>query len=82
MNNDYEKRIILDSHIMAGKPIIKGTRITVELVLRLLGEGRTIDEILIDYPHVTREDIFAALKYATHIVEEEKVFPFGDFRYA
>ncbi|MBI2120040.1 MAG: DUF433 domain-containing protein [Parcubacteria group bacterium] len=74
MNNEYEKRIVLDSHIMAGKPIIKGTRIIVKLVLRLLGEGETVEEILRDYPQVTREDIFAALKYATHIVEEEKVF--------
>jgi len=82
MNNDYEKRITLDSHIMAGKPIIKGTRITVELILRLLGEGETVEEILHEYPQVTREDVFAALKYATHIIEEEKVFPLADFRYA
>lgn len=82
MDNMYEKRITLDPHIMAGKPIIKGTRITVELVLKLLGAGETVEEILQEYPHITREDVFATIQYATHVIETEKVFPIRDFHYA
>ncbi len=50
---------------MLGKPIIKGTRITIELLLRKLAEGYTMDELLTDYPHLTKEDILAAMEYAS-----------------
>lgn len=59
---------------MAGKPIIKGTRITVELILRLLANGATQNEILKTYPHLTKQDILACLEYATKTLETEKVF--------
>lgn len=72
MKND---RIIIDPKIMVGKPVIKGTRITVELILRLLAQGQTVDKILENYPHLHKEDILAAIEYATELVEEEKVYP-------
>jgi uncharacterized protein (DUF433 family) len=61
MNNE---RITIDPQIMAGKPVIKGTRITVDLILRLLAQGTTNEEILKNYPHLKKEDILAAMNYA------------------
>lgn len=76
------QRIIIDPKIMVGKPVIKGTRITVEQVLKLLAQGETTEQVLANYPHLTREDVRAALRYATDIVEEEKVFPLRGFQFA
>jgi len=56
----YTDRIVSDSKIMLGKPVIKGTRITVELILKKLSEGMTIEELLEAYPHLIKEDILAA----------------------
>jgi len=68
-------RIIVDPKIMVGKPIIKGTRIPVEQILRLLGHGLTIEQILKDYPHLTKDDIQAALLYASKITGKEEIYP-------
>jgi uncharacterized protein (DUF433 family) len=57
-------RISQDPKVMVGKPVIKGTRITVELILRALGSGWSIETLLEQYPHLTREDIFAAQAFA------------------
>lgn len=59
---------------MAGKPIIKGTRIPVDLIINLLAQGTTPKEILEDYPNLTKEDILAALQYAADIIGNEEVF--------
>jgi uncharacterized protein (DUF433 family) len=55
---DVLGRIVIDPKIMVGKPVIKGTRIT---VLGLLGQGATYDDILKGYPHITKEDIYACI---------------------
>lgn len=68
-------RIIIDPKILAGKPIIKGTRISVEFVLDLLASGMTSDQILREYPHLRKEDIRAALEYATQVLRNEDVYP-------
>ncbi|PIX32263.1 antitoxin [Candidatus Bathyarchaeota archaeon CG_4_8_14_3_um_filter_42_8] len=60
--------------ILAGKPIIKGTRISVEVILDLLANGWTTEQILENYPQLKREDITAVLKYATEILKEERVY--------
>ena len=57
-------RIIADPRIMMGKPVIEGTRITVELILTRLAEGRSVDDILIEYPHLTRVQVTAAIEHA------------------
>jgi uncharacterized protein (DUF433 family) len=57
-------RIVADPRIMEGKPVIEGTRITVELVLTLLAEGCSVRDILEDYPHLTEEQVTAAIEYA------------------
>jgi uncharacterized protein (DUF433 family) len=68
-------RIALDPNVMVGKPVIRGTRITVELVIGLLAQGWTEQEILAAYPHLAREDILACLAYAQELVSSEKVYP-------
>ena len=70
-----KNRIIIDFEIMAGKPTIKGTRITVELILRLLAQGQEIDQILKDYPHLKHQDIYAVLEYARDVIQDEKFLP-------
>ncbi len=62
--NDLTERIVINPEIMVGKPIIKGTRITVEHILDLLAQGITIPEILEDYPHLQKNDIYACLAFA------------------
>jgi len=68
-------RIVVNPKVMAGKPVIKGTRISVEQVLRLLAQGLSFDEILKDYPHVKKDDIMAALLYAAKVMGKEEVYP-------
>lgn len=75
MAKKHQNRIIIDPKIMVGKPIIKGTRITVELILRLLAQGATEKEILGNYPHLTPQDIKVVLEYAAQTIEAEKIFP-------
>jgi uncharacterized protein (DUF433 family) len=70
---DYRNRIISDHNILLGKPIIKGTRISVELILRKLSEGATLEDLLKAYPHITQEDVFAALTYASQVIANEEV---------
>lgn len=75
MEKNFMKRIVVDPKIMVGKPIIKGTRITVEAVVRRVAQGMAFDEILKDYPYITKEDIKAALLYANSLVAGEDIFP-------
>ena len=73
------QRITVDPKIMFGKPVIKGTRITVELVLRKLAEGMTNEQILVHHPHLTVEDIRAAAAFAAdHLANEEIVTASGE----
>jgi uncharacterized protein (DUF433 family) len=68
-----EKYIWRNPEIMLGKPVIKGTRITVELVIRKFAEGYTVEEILVSYPHLKKEQIYAALEYAADIIANEEI---------
>jgi len=67
------ERIEINPAVMLGKPVIRGTRITVELILRKLAEGATEVELLEDYPHLTTEDIRAAMAYGAATVAREEV---------
>jgi len=75
MNSDLLKRIVIDPEIMVGKPVIRGTRIPVDLLIKLVAQGMSQDEILKDYPHLTKEDIQAALFYGSEVVAHEEIFP-------
>jgi len=70
---DYTKRIISDPTIMLGKPTIKGTRITVELILRKMSEGVTVEELIVSYPHLKREDILAVMSYSADVISNEEL---------
>ncbi|MBS1248809.1 MAG: hypothetical protein MAG431_00371 [Chloroflexi bacterium] len=74
-NQHLLDRIVLDPDIMVGKPVFRGTRIPVALVLKLLGQGISVEEILHEYPRLESLDIETALAYAANVVENETVFP-------
>lgn len=63
--------------IMLGKPVIRGTRLTVELILRKLSEGATEQELIQAYPHLTRADIQAAVRYAADTLAHEETVLLG-----
>jgi uncharacterized protein (DUF433 family) len=71
---DWRERIALDPNILVGKPVIKGTRISVELVIDLLGRGYSTEQILEQYDHLTMQDIQACFAYAGEILKSEKVY--------
>lgn len=70
---EYLNRILSDPDIMLGKPIVKGTRITVELILRKISEGMSIDNLLEAYPDLTKEDVFACLSYSADVIGKEEL---------
>lgn len=67
----HHPRISTDPAVMLGKPCIKGARITVELILRKIGAGRTLDDLVEAYPFLTEEDIRAAFEFAADFMREE-----------
>ena len=67
-------RIEVNPKVMLGKPVIRGTRVPVELLLRKLSEGATESELLAAYPRITRRDIQAAIRYAADKVAHEETF--------
>jgi uncharacterized protein (DUF433 family) len=70
---NYRDRISSDPAIMLGKPVIKGTRITVEVVLQRIAGGYTFDEILEMYPYITKDDILSAVSYAAAVIASEEI---------
>jgi uncharacterized protein (DUF433 family) len=73
-----EQTIISDPTIMMGKPIIAGTRITVEHVLDKLAAGETVEQIVDAHPRLTREAVFAAIAYAAEVLKSEIVYPIDE----
>jgi uncharacterized protein (DUF433 family) len=67
--------IISDPAIMMGKPVIKGTRITVEFILEKLAAGETLEQILEAHPRITREGILAAMAFAADVLKGDLVYP-------
>lgn len=74
---DWQERIIVDPEILVGKPVIKGTRLSVEFIIDLLAQGWSHQEILDNYPGVTEADIQACLAYAGAVLRAEKVYLVG-----
>ncbi len=70
---DRHPRTALDPGVMVGKPVIAGTRITVEHLLRRLAAGRSVDDVLDDHPHLQREDVLAALAFAADRVHDGRL---------
>ena len=71
----YHERIVTDPRILAGKPVVKGTRIAVDLVLEELAQNPDIAEVLAAHPDLTRDDVQACLAYAKDLVTGEEVSP-------
>jgi len=74
-----QKRLIVsDPKVMMGKPVITGTRITVELILEKLAAGETVEQILDAHPRLTREAVQAALAFATEALRADVVYPLAE----
>jgi uncharacterized protein (DUF433 family) len=72
---DWHSRIVINPKILVGKPVIRGTRISVEFVVDLVAVGWSHEKALESYPHVSEEDIRACLVYAGDLLREEQVYP-------
>mgnify|MGYP001608361796 CR=1 FL=1 len=75
MVEELLKRIVINPKVMVGKPVIKGTRIPVDTIVRLMAQGMSIEEILEDYPNLSKQDVKAALLYSAEVVSGEIVLP-------
>jgi uncharacterized protein (DUF433 family) len=71
---NWQQRITVDPNVLVGKPIVKGTRISVEFVIDLLARGWTTGQILKEYDHLMPEDIQACLAYASEVLKTERVY--------
>lgn len=71
---DWRERIAIDADVLVGKPVVKGTRIAVEMVVDLLGRGYTTEQVLEQYDHLKPEDVQACLAYAAEVLQSEKVY--------
>jgi uncharacterized protein (DUF433 family) len=72
---NWQERIVMEPNILAGKPIIRGTRLAVEFIIDLLAQGWSTEDILENYSGITIEDIRACLSYANEALKAEKVYP-------
>ena len=73
----WKERIVVDPDILVGKPVTKGTRISVEFILELLANDWSYDEILNEYPQLKKEDILATIQYSLDILKDEKSYILG-----
>lgn len=69
---DYKQRIESNYEVMLGKPVIKGTRITVEIILKKLAGGFSVEDILSAYDQIKKEDVYAAIEYAACVIADEE----------
>ncbi len=73
----WQGRIVIDPAVVAGKPVVKGTRLSVEFVIDLLAQGWSQSEIQGNYPNLSADDIRACLAYARDVMGSEKIYPLG-----
>ena len=71
----YQDRIVVDPDILAGKPVVRGTRISVQLVLKRLAQDLTVENLFVSYPRLTPGDVRACLDYAQALVAGEDIYP-------
>lgn len=71
---DWHDRIAVDGDVLCGKPVVKGTRISVEFVIDLLGRGWTIEQVMKEYDHLTLDDIQSCLAYASDVLKSERLY--------
>lgn len=75
MDTFIQERIVLDPAVLAGKPVIRGTRLSVEFVIGLLADGWGESDIIANYPGLSHEDVLACLGYARDRLRDERIFP-------
>ncbi|MFN3420943.1 MAG: DUF433 domain-containing protein [Armatimonadota bacterium] len=73
--NKQQCWIVSNPKVLGGKPVIRGTRISVAFIIQCLASGMTVDDILKGHPHLTREAVLAAIDYAAQVMENERVLP-------
>jgi uncharacterized protein (DUF433 family) len=71
----WSDRILVNREVLAGKPVVRGTRLAVEFILDLLAAGQTEADIIANYPGLAHEDVLACLAYASHLAHEYKAYP-------
>ena len=74
---NWKDRIEVNPAVLVGKPIIKGSRISVELILDRLADGWSMEDVLSSYPHISKEDVLAALSFASELFKEETFVAVG-----
>jgi len=74
LNMVEEERVVIDEKILGGKPVIRGTRIPVYLIVELVANGLSIKDILKEYPELSEEDVKAALRYAASLLKRETYY--------
>ena len=72
---NWRDRIEVNPDVLVGKPVVRGTRLAVELILELLAAGETESDLLSDYPRLTRDDLLACLAYASYLAQEFRAYP-------
>ncbi len=70
---NYRDKICISPDIMLGKPVIRGTRITVEFIIKKMSEGMEIDDIISEYPPVQKDDIMACLAYSADVISRDEI---------
>ena len=75
MANGWHEHIVAEPQVMLGKPVVKGTRVTVEQILEKLAAGETIEDLLAAYPRLSRAAVLAALAYAAETLRADTIFP-------
>lgn len=73
MARELQDRIVTDPDVLSGKPVVEGTRISVEVILELLASGMAVDDVLEEYPGLERDDVLAALAYAARSLRGEEI---------
>lgn len=77
MKEELLKRITIDEDVCHGKPVIRGLRYPVEIMLELMASGMTIEELLEDYPDLEKEDFLACLEYAARLTRVKSIYTFA-----
>jgi len=76
-DTNMRERIIVDPKILVGKPLVRGTRLSVEFIVGLFAQGWTMEQVLENYPGLTIEDVRACFAYASEILRSERIYPLG-----
>lgn len=74
---DWRERIVVDKNVLVGKPVVRGTRLSVEFVVGLFAQGWTLQQVLENYPGLTPDDVHACFGYASDMLQSERIYPLG-----